>query len=74
MKKRRTARLNIVVPRADRERLERLLELTDAVSLTEVIRWALVVYDDLVGVREEGGRIIIESADGERSILRLTPS
>ena len=53
------------------ERLERIQRDSDAESLTEVVRRALAVYDDLLSVRRDGGRIIIEHKDGEAESLRV---
>lgn len=63
-------RLNLVVNRRVKERLERLQELSEGASLTEVIRRALAVYDEMLSVRQEGGRVVIENGD-EREVLRI---
>ncbi len=64
-------RLNLTVTPKVRERLERLQRESDAETLTEVVRRALAVYDDLLSVRRTGGRIIIESSDGTLEGLRV---
>lgn len=53
-----------------RQRLESLVERTDAESLAEVIRRALAVYDLLHGEIERGGKVFVRHADGtEESVL-----
>lgn len=64
-------RLNLEVPERVRTRLERVREMSEADSLTEVIRRALMVYDALLTtVHEEGGKVLIRMPDGdEREVL-----
>ena len=68
---REKTRLNLELTRTVRDRLERLQASTEAESLTEVIRRALEVYEDLNGVRMDGGRVIVEDNDGHPRELRL---
>ena len=65
------ARLHLEVPDRVRERIEHLRELSDADSITDVIRRALAVYDAvLTASREEGRTVIIRDRDGtERELL-----
>ncbi len=63
-------RLNLVVNRQVKERLNRLQELSEGASLTEVIRRALAVYDELLTIRQEGGRFVIENGE-DREVLRI---
>lgn len=66
-------RLNLDLPERVRERLERVRELSEADSLTEVIRRALTVYDTLLTTtREEGAKIKIHNSDGTISDLFIT--
>ncbi len=53
--------------------MERLRELSEADSITEVIRRALTLYDVLVATtREEGAKVILRRPDGtEREIVIL---
>lgn len=64
-------RLNLELPERVRERLERVRELSESDSLTEVIRRALSVYDALLTTtHEEGGKVVLRGADGsERELL-----
>src|SRR5262245_57595881 len=65
-------RLNLDLPERVRERLERLQVLSEADSLTEVIKRALSVYDALLtSTREEGGKLILRKEDGSEEVLRL---
>jgi hypothetical protein len=60
-------RLHVELPARLRERLAELRALTEADSVTEVVRRALAVYDVLVTRRERG---FLRSADGtEREVL-----
>ncbi len=65
-------RLNLDLPERVRERLERLQELSEADSLTEVIKRALSVYDALLtATLEEGGKLVLRKEDGSEEVLRL---
>lgn len=69
--KEQRVRLNLTITPRVRDRLERLQASTEAESLTEVIRRALEVYEDLNGVRQDGGRVIVEDNNGHPRELRL---
>ena len=64
-------RLSLELPTRVRDRLERLREISEADSLTEVIRRALTIYDVLLATtREEGGKVILRRQDGsEREVI-----
>lgn len=64
-------RLNIELPLAARERLERLMIDTEADSMTEVIRRALLLYEELHHARVEGARLVLRTGHVEREILIL---
>ncbi len=65
-------RLNLDLPERVRDRLERLQDLSEADSLTEVIKRALSVYDALLtATREEGGKLVLRKEDGSEEVLRL---
>lgn len=60
------------MPEATKENLERLKDITQAESMTEVIRRALAVYDFLWSCKESGETPLIRSKDGkERELLLL---
>ena len=66
-------RLNLELPERVRERLERVREMSEADSLTEVIRRALTVYDALLTTtREEGAKVMLRNADGTEKELLIT--
>lgn len=58
-------RLSLQLTVRARERLERLQELTDADSLSEVIRKALIAYDLLLDEQQKGSCIIVRNEDGD---------
>lgn len=62
-------RLHMIVTDDVRMQIESLQERSGATNMTEVMRRALAVYDELVSVKEEGGKVLIEGADGKRSRL-----
>jgi hypothetical protein len=65
------ARLHLELPERVRARLEQLRVMTEADTITEVVRRALAVYDVLMtAVRERGDKVILRSADGsEREMI-----
>ena len=64
-------RLNLAVSPRVKQRIERLQEATDGASITEVLRRALATYEELIAIRDEGSRLVIETPTGERERLRL---
>lgn len=50
-------------------RLEVLKDLSEATSKTETIRNAMVLYNYALGAVLDGGRVLIEDADG--NIIRI---
>ncbi|MDC3955182.1 hypothetical protein [Polyangium jinanense] len=65
-------RLNLEVPKRVRERLERVQEMSEADSLTEVIRRALTLYDALLTTaREDKGKLLVRYEDGSERELML---
>ena len=65
-------RFNLELPASVRERAERAKVLSEAGSLTEVIRRALGVYEELLLRTDGGGRILLR-VDGEDRELRWCP-
>ena len=53
-----------------KKRLERLQELTEADTLTEVVRKAIKLYD-LTVQREPGSKIILKNKQGEQELIVL---
>ena len=62
-------RLNLELPERVRERLERVRVMSEADSLTEVIRRALSIYDTLLTTSKEGGKIILQVDGKERELI-----
>ena len=73
-------RLNLAISPSTRERLQDLQQRTDAATMSEVIRRALAIYDDLLGVtttqdgKPTGKKVAILGETGEpEEIVRLLP-
>jgi len=66
-----TSRLNLEIQASIRERMEKLMEETEAYSLTEVIRRALAVYDVLWEEKRKGGTTIIRNGTGEKELILI---
>lgn len=64
-------RLHLELPERVRERLEELREMTEADTVTEVVRRALSFYDALVTAKNEDGvTVVVRGKDGrERELL-----
>lgn len=73
-KKIETVRLNLEISAGTKERLERLQEQTQARSMTEVIAWALAVYERLVNQESEGNEVVIRQPNGKEKGLLLVPA
>ncbi len=66
-KKRQVCRMNLEMSRRVRDRLERLSEEND-LSLSEMVRRSLAVYDLLWSEKQKGSAIVVRSSDGEKEI------
>lgn len=65
-----TTRLNLQIAETVRRRLEDLRGRSEADSLVEVIRRALVLYEALLDAKDEEASIILRTSDGrERELL-----
>ena len=53
------------------ENLLRLQELSESPSRVEVIRKALSLLDIFLECREEGGKVVLQHANGTEETLRL---
>ncbi|MBI2714851.1 MAG: ribbon-helix-helix protein, CopG family [Rhizobiales bacterium] len=60
----KSLRLNLVLPDKSASRLEKLKELTEASSYTEVIRNAIRLYEAMVMEYEKGNKVQIVDKDG----------
>lgn len=54
-------------------RLDRLLEQTNAESLTEVLRDCIAWYSEAVALEAEGGRLQVKHPGGEVETIRMVP-
>jgi Ribbon-helix-helix protein, copG family len=60
------------MPEEVKEQLEGLRDITNADSMSEVIRRAIAVYDFLWGEKAAGGVTVVRDKDGkERQLLLL---
>ena len=64
-------RLNLEIPQSVRDRLDDLRELSEAESLTAVIRRSLAVYDLLLHHHESNGQVILRGEDGSEETLKI---
>ncbi len=62
----RSARLQVILPEASVERLEKLKDNTEAASYSEVIRIALRLYEGLIEEIRNGSKISIDRPDGSK--------
>lgn len=70
-KSRGVVRINLEVSPQVRDQIKDLREKSAATSLAEVFRKALAVYDMVLDQQAAGGKVVLESATGEREIVRL---
>jgi hypothetical protein len=66
-----TRRLNLEMTENVRQKLEDLRGLTEADSLAEVVRRALLVYEYLWDEKRTGGTLIIKKDDKEKELVLL---
>jgi Arc/MetJ-type ribon-helix-helix transcriptional regulator len=57
-------RITMEVPDSVRERLDRLKVMSEAASITEVVRRALRVYELLLEADLSGSSVLLEDSDG----------
>tara|TARA_R110002095_G_scaffold171233_2_gene148802 strand:- start:178 stop:420 length:243 start_codon:yes stop_codon:yes gene_type:complete len=66
-------RINLELPGKLRERIEHVKELSEAESVSEVLRWSLAVYEYLWTEKEIGSEVIIRKKNGKETELQLLP-
>jgi hypothetical protein len=66
-----TKRLNLEMAETVRLRLENLREHTEADSLTEVVRRALLVYEFLWAEKLKGSNVVIRNSTGDKELIIL---
>jgi hypothetical protein len=64
-------RLNLEMSERVRERLDRVRDLTEADSITEVIRRSASVYEALLLMVTQGGKLVLRRPDGTEQDLLL---
>lgn len=64
-------RLNFDVGPEIKDRLDRLVETTDAVSMSEVLRRALSLYELVSSVIVDGGSVTLRHKDGKTETVKL---
>lgn len=62
----RQHRMQVVLPERSYQRMTKLVELTEAASMAEVIREALRLYEAIVEETEAGAEVEIVRANGDR--------
>lgn len=71
MAKMKRKRLNLDVTISTIQRIERLRRATEAESITEVIRKALVVYDLIIKRRKDGVKVYFQRPDGPQTEIQI---
>ena len=76
-----TKRINIVLPERSVQRLDTLKDMTEASSVTDVIRQALMTYESLADLISQGITFTGQKPDGETfsvefmiDVARKTPN
>lgn len=64
-------RLHLELTSSTRQRLEKLKATTQADSLSEVLRRALIIYEFLCLERSNGSRIVVKDSTSEREVVLL---
>jgi uncharacterized protein (DUF1778 family) len=68
----KTERLNLRISPDESQRIRRLVDITEADNVTDVIRKALAVYECLWESKERGVRTILRDEDhNERELMLL---
>lgn len=70
-RERETVRVNLEVPPEVRDNMKALQKKSKAASLAEVFKRALALYEMVLDQNSAGGKIVFESKDGEREVLKL---
>jgi hypothetical protein len=65
----RTKRFQMEMPPKSVERLNRLREITESSSYTEVIRNALQIYEALIDETQKGGKVYVETGEGRQQLM-----
>lgn len=71
MAKTNKVRMNLEFAPTAVENLERMVEQSHSASRTEVIRKAIRLFDDVLGLQQAGGKLVFQHADGSRETIRV---
>lgn len=66
-------RINLELPGKLKERIDHVKELSEAESVSEVLRWSLAVYEYLWLEKGKGSEIVIRKKNGKEKELELLP-
>lgn len=64
-------RLHLHLTVNSHERLMRIMEYSEAPSISAVVRHALQVYELMISEEQDGAQIVIEKSDGTKYIVKL---
>lgn len=68
---RAVVRINLEVSPQVRDHIKELREKSQATSLAEVFRKSLAIYDMFLDHTSSGGKVVLESPNGEREVVRI---
>jgi len=72
MQKKEKIRLNLEFPKKVTDRLDKLVELSDSSTRTEVIKKSLSLFDIiLTHIEEKKGKVIMVDENGQQETLRI---
>ncbi|HAH46845.1 hypothetical protein [Gimesia sp.] len=66
-------RINLELPGKLKERIDHVKELSEAESVSEVLRWSLAVYEYLWSEKSKSSEIVIRKKNGKETVLELLP-
>jgi hypothetical protein len=64
-------RLNLAITPTVHDRLQRLREISESETITEVVRRAMAVYDLVLTHVSAGGDVILRHPDGREETVRI---
>lgn len=67
-------RLNLDLPVSVRERMDHVREMSEADTISEVIRRSLAVYEALLDITHGGAKIVTRRRDGTETVVLATDS
>lgn len=64
-------RLNLDLPVSVRERMDRVREMSEADTISEVIRRSLAVYEALLDMAHDGAKVVTRGRDGTEEVVLM---